>query len=212
MSSVLKARWWCCSYDDCTAWTRVCFMCNLKQSREQVVLYNLLNVFLYCYHLKSLKCFDASLFCISLFFISDLQDGGVCNREPWFVWYLAFWKQLFTKFRFRFSKVPKLYGRISGDMILFVSWKIRRLKAQNFADTFIFIPFTTWKARLHRISGSEFYEWLFEPEKFSRLSRTGPWQLAGLLHLSLRAKLRFVSSCMQARHVKIRHLAYMKAT
>ena len=30
------------------------------------------------------------------------------------------------------------------------------------------------KDQLYRISGSEFYEWLFEPEKFSGLSRNGP--------------------------------------
>ena len=31
-----------------------------------------------------------------------------------------------------------------------------------------------WKDRLYRINGSEFYEWLFGPEKFSGLSRNGP--------------------------------------
>ena len=40
-----------------------------------------------------------------------------------------------------FSKVPKLFGRISGVMILFVSSKRRRLEARNFAVIFIFIPF-----------------------------------------------------------------------
>ena len=39
-----------------------------------------------------------------------------------------------------FSKVPKLFGRISGDIILFVSSKLRRLEARNFAVIFIFIP------------------------------------------------------------------------
>ena len=43
-----------------------------------------------------------------------------------------------------FSKVPKLFGRISGDIILFVSSKRRRLEARNFAVIFIFIPFTTY--------------------------------------------------------------------
>ena len=40
-----------------------------------------------------------------------------------------------------FSKVPKLFGRISGDIILFVSSKLRRLEARNFAVIFIVIPF-----------------------------------------------------------------------
>ena len=43
-----------------------------------------------------------------------------------------------------FSKVPRLFGRISGDIILFVSSKRWRLEAQNFAVIFIFIPFTTY--------------------------------------------------------------------
>ena len=43
-----------------------------------------------------------------------------------------------------FSKVPKLFGRISGDIILFISSKRRRLEARNFAVIFISIPFTTY--------------------------------------------------------------------
>ena len=44
-----------------------------------------------------------------------------------------------------FSKVPKLYGRISGDIILYVSSKLRPLEARNFAVIFIFNPFTTYE-------------------------------------------------------------------
>ena len=44
-----------------------------------------------------------------------------------------------------FSKVPKLFGCISGDIILFVSSKRRRVEARNFAIIFIFIPFTTYE-------------------------------------------------------------------
>ena len=44
-----------------------------------------------------------------------------------------------------FSKVPKLFGRISGDIILFVSSKRRRLEARNFAVIFVFNPFTTYE-------------------------------------------------------------------
>ena len=44
-----------------------------------------------------------------------------------------------------FSKVPKLFGRISGDIILFVSSKLRCLEARNFAAIFIFILFTTYE-------------------------------------------------------------------
>ena len=38
----------------------------------------------------------------------------------------------------RFSKVPKLVGRISVDIVLFVSSKRRRLKARNLSVTFNF--------------------------------------------------------------------------
>ena len=47
----------------------------------------------------------------------------------------------------RFSKDPKLFGRISVDIILFVSSKRRRLEARNFAVIFIFIPFTTYEKK-----------------------------------------------------------------
>ena len=43
----------------------------------------------------------------------------------------------------RFSKVPKLFGRISGDILAFVSSK-RQLEAQNFTVILIFHPFTTY--------------------------------------------------------------------
>ena len=45
----------------------------------------------------------------------------------------------------RFSKVPKLFGRLSGDIIPFVSSKRRRLEARNFAIIFTFTPFTTYE-------------------------------------------------------------------
>ena len=45
----------------------------------------------------------------------------------------------------RFLKAPKLFWHISGDIILFVSSKRRRLKARNFAVILIFIPFTTYE-------------------------------------------------------------------
>ena len=45
----------------------------------------------------------------------------------------------------RFSKVPRLFGRISGGIILFVPLKRRRLKARNFEVILIFIPYTTYE-------------------------------------------------------------------
>ena len=43
-----------------------------------------------------------------------------------------------------FSKVPKRFGRISCDIILFVSSKRKRLETRNFSFIIIFIPFTTY--------------------------------------------------------------------
>ena len=79
----------------------------------------------------------------------------------------------------RFSKIPKLYGRISGEIIFFVSSKRRRLEARNFAVILTFIPLTTYhgKDQLDRMSTSEFYEWLFGSEQFSELQRNGPQAL-----------------------------------
>ena len=56
---------------------------------------------------------------------------------------LSLLKQQPEKFRpgACFSTVPKLFGHISGDIILFVSSKRRRLEARNFAVIFIFILF-----------------------------------------------------------------------
>ena len=45
----------------------------------------------------------------------------------------------------RFSKVPKLFGRISGGLVLFVSLKQRHLETRNVAVIFIIIPFTTYE-------------------------------------------------------------------
>ena len=43
-----------------------------------------------------------------------------------------------------FSKVPKLFGRISGDIILFVSSERRRLEARNVAVILIYVPVTSY--------------------------------------------------------------------
>ena len=57
----------------------------------------------------------------------------------------------------RFSKVPKLFGRISGDIILFVSSKRRGLGARNFAVALIFNPFTIYeKTSFTELAGRSF--------------------------------------------------------
>ena len=42
---------------------------------------------------------------------------------------------------------PKLFGRISGDIIHSVSSRGRRLEAGNFAVVLIFVPFTTYEKK-----------------------------------------------------------------
>ena len=38
----------------------------------------------------------------------------------------------------------------------------------------LYYLYSIWKEQLYKISGSEFYEWLFGPENISGLSRNGP--------------------------------------
>ena len=69
----------------------------------------------------------------------------------------------------RFSKVPKLFGHISGRIILFVCSKRRRLEARNFAVILIYIPFTTYeKNSFTELAGRSF------TNGFSGLSRNRP--------------------------------------
>ena len=74
----------------------------------------------------------------------------------------------------RFSKVPKLFGRISVDIIRFVYSKRRRLEAGNFAVILLFIPFTTYE----KPSFTELAGWSltngFRARNFSGLSRNRP--------------------------------------
>ena len=74
----------------------------------------------------------------------------------------------------RFSKVPKLFGRISGDNSLCIfnlkaSWDTKLFSYFNFYSLY-----NKREDQLYRISGSEFHDWLLAPEKFSGLSRNGP--------------------------------------
>ena len=74
----------------------------------------------------------------------------------------------------RFSKVPKLFGRISGYIFLFVSSKRKASRGMKLCSSFTsYSLYNIWKGQLYRISGSQFYQWLFGPEKFSGLSRNG---------------------------------------
>ena len=75
----------------------------------------------------------------------------------------------------QYSKVPKLIGRISGDVILFVSSKLSRLEARSFAVIFIFIPFTTYeKTSFTDWVGRNFTNGFSGPKRFRDFPETGP--------------------------------------
>ena len=71
----------------------------------------------------------------------------------------------------RFSKVPKLFGRVSGVLCIFKTKASRGTKLCSYLNFCSLCNIL--KDQLFRISGSDFYEWLFGPEKFSELSRNG---------------------------------------
>ena len=75
----------------------------------------------------------------------------------------------------RFSKVPKLFGHISGRINLFVCSKRRRLKARNFAVMLIYIPFTTYeKNNFTELAGRSFTNGFSGPKCFRDFRETGP--------------------------------------
>ena len=74
-----------------------------------------------------------------------------------------------------FSKDPKLFGRISGDIILLVSLKRRRLEARNFAVILDFIPFTTYeKTSFTEYAGRSFTNGFSGPKSFRKFRETAP--------------------------------------
>ena len=74
-----------------------------------------------------------------------------------------------------FSKVLKLFGCISGDIILCV-FKTKASRSMQLYSYFYSV-LQHMKDKRYRINRSEFYVWLFGPEKFSGLSRNGPSSL-----------------------------------
>ena len=107
-----------------------------------------------------------------------------------------------------FSKVPKFFGRILGDIILFVSSKRRRLEARNFAV--IFIPLTTCeKISFTEKAGRNFTNGFSGPKCFRDFRETGPWdpflespETSG----AFRVTILFVSSkprCLEARNFAV---------
>ena len=75
----------------------------------------------------------------------------------------------------RFSKVPKLFKSILGDIILFVSSKRRRLEAPNLAVMLIFIPYTACeKTSFTEYAGRSFTNGFSGPKSFQDFRETDP--------------------------------------
>ena len=74
-----------------------------------------------------------------------------------------------------FSKVPKLFGCISGDIIVFVSSKRRRLEARNFAGIFYFYSlYNIWKTSFTEQAGRSFTNDFSGPKSSRDFRETGP--------------------------------------
>ena len=72
-------------------------------------------------------------------------------------------------------KVPKLFGPISGYIILFVSSERRCLEARNFAFILVFIPFTTYeKTGFPKLAGCSFTNGFSGPKGFPDFRETCP--------------------------------------
>ena len=69
-----------------------------------------------------------------------------------------------------FSNVPKLFGR-HNSVCIFKTKASRGMKLCSYI--YFHSLYNIWKDQLYTITLSEFYEWLFGPEKFSELSRNG---------------------------------------
>ena len=68
-----------------------------------------------------------------------------------------------------------LFEHVSGDIILFVSSKRRRLEARNFAVILIFIPFTTYeKTSFTESAGRSSRNGISGPNGFPDFEETGP--------------------------------------
>ena len=75
-----------------------------------------------------------------------------------------------------FLEISETFGRISGDIILFVSSKRMRLRARNFAVILIFIPLTTCeKISFTEYTGGSFTNGFSGPKSFWDFGETGPW-------------------------------------
>ena len=87
---------------------------------------------------------------------------------------LRFLQYVLSRSGARFSKVPKLFGRISGYIIHFVSSKRKRLEARNLAFILIFVPFITYeKTGFTELADRSFRNGFSGPESFRDFRETG---------------------------------------
>ena len=129
---------------------------------------------------NSMKLFIKSLGLLKHIFTSIVRQPVSCQRFAKKLFYPASTLFFFFLSRSggpgaRFSKVPKPFGRISGDLTLFVSSKWRRLEARNFAVILIVIPFTTYKkTSFTELAGRSFTNGFSGPKSFRDFRETGP--------------------------------------
>ena len=75
-----------------------------------------------------------------------------------------------------FLESPELFGCISGDIVLFVSSKRRRLKSRNFVVILIFLLFKTYENTSFTESTSRSFRNGFPgPKSFRDIRETGHW-------------------------------------
>ena len=125
---------------------------------------------------------NPSSFAVLLVFHTLKACWKISFQNKWIaVWPLAFRaRKVFGTYEekypgARFSKVPRLFGRNSGDIILFVSSKRRRLEARNFAVILIFIPYTTYgQTSFTDSAGRSFTNGFSGPKSFRDFRETGP--------------------------------------
>ena len=115
----------------------------------------------------------------TVFFFRSKAGHSKQRREPtnWpYIWSRVP-NQTWATFVLGLYRVPKLFGRISSDII--VSSKGRRLGARNWAVILVFIPFTTYEnISFLELAGLSF------TNGFSRLSRNGTQDTKYLLLFS----------------------------
>ena len=97
-----------------------------------------------------------------------LHRFSLSRRHEKYSWYED------TRPRGPFLESPETFRAHFGWYNSLCIFKTKASRGTKLCGYFYFYSlYNIWKDQLYRISGSEFYEWLFGPEKFSGLTRNG---------------------------------------